>query len=301
MGTLDDNSLFAILRFLEAEELNSFAMCSRHCREARSSPSLDQTRTGTIICLPRSDTHILGICDAISRGRWNNEMYSGNRTRLKIVGLGRVVNEYTSLDDIRRRALSNDVQLTGVTSLDLSCTSYPTFATYNFFSFLARILLNLRELDVSDVNSMGRNIILSFCEYCSDLTRITGNGSRYCLCIDGCEVHGTAARIAEIYVDSARFITWPTQKQRLEQEPTDGSQSLYMFMHCKDLERLSIKNAIISCGEVEQPLSQKMIIKFVRHTLTLRWLRSDLTEENVAMLQQERPDITFVTNSGALY
>jgi hypothetical protein len=33
--------------------------------------------------------------------------------------------------------------------------------------------------------------------------------------------------------------------------------------------------------------------KFVRCTPTLRWFRSDLTPENVVLLQAERPEITF--------
>ena len=44
-----------------------------------------------------------------------------------------------------------------------------------------------------------------------------------------------------------------------------------------------------------QPVRQEMLIKMVRLHPTLRWLRSDLTKENIAMLQQERPEITFVS------
>lgn len=40
----------------------------------------------------------------------------------------------------------------------------------------------------------------------------------------------------------------------------------------------------------------EMLIKMVRLHPTLRWLRSDLTEENVAMLKQERPDQTFLSD-----
>ena len=36
-------------------------------------------------------------------------------------------------------------------------------------------------------------------------------------------------------------------------------------------------------------------MKMVRLHPTLKWLRSDLTAENVAILQQERPDVTFVS------
>lgn len=46
-------------------------------------------------------------------------------------------------------------------------------------------------------------------------------------------------------------------------------------------------------GDNEAPLSQDAIIMTVRRTPSLRWLRSDLTEEYVAMLQKERPEITF--------
>jgi hypothetical protein len=43
------------------------------------------------------------------------------------------------------------------------------------------------------------------------------------------------------------------------------------------------------------PVTQIIIMKTVRLYPTLKWLRSDLTAENVAFLQQERPGITFVT------
>jgi hypothetical protein len=39
-----------------------------------------------------------------------------------------------------------------------------------------------------------------------------------------------------------------------------------------------------------------MLIKMVRNNRTLQWLRSDLLAENVAMLQQERPDVTLISD-----
>lgn len=44
------------------------------------------------------------------------------------------------------------------------------------------------------------------------------------------------------------------------------------------------------------PIPQAVIVKMVRHTPTLHWLHSDLTKENVTILQQERPDVTFITD-----
>jgi hypothetical protein len=40
-----------------------------------------------------------------------------------------------------------------------------------------------------------------------------------------------------------------------------------------------------------------MIMKMVRRHPALKWLRSDLAE-NVSILQQERPDITFASKRG---
>ena len=75
---------------------------------------------------------------------------------------------------------------------------------------------------------------------------------------------------------------------------------LYLLYYCKNLERLSINIKDATWYTDGNPtetfsISQEMIIKMVRNNRGLRWLRSDLTAENVAMLQQERPDITFVT------
>jgi hypothetical protein len=69
-----------------------------------------------------------------------------------------------------------------------------------------------------------------------------------------------------------------------------------MWMHCRKLQRLSMKNTIMTIGAVSKPISQAMIMKLVRHHPTLQWLRSDLTQENIATLQRERPHITFVVD-----
>jgi hypothetical protein len=62
---------------------------------------------------------------------------------------------------------------------------------------------------------------------------------------------------------------------------------------------LSLRNARICYRDDDEnsvrDLPQSAIIKFVRRAANLAWLRSDLTPENVAMLQRERPDVTFVS------
>merc|ERR1712238_451069 len=43
-----------------------------------------------------------------------------------------------------------------------------------------------------------------------------------------------------------------------------------------------------------------MGIKFVRHAPSLKWFRSDLSQENVDMLQTERPNVEFVIAANRL-
>lgn len=65
------------------------------------------------------------------------------------------------------------------------------------------------------------------------------------------------------------------------------------------LERVSIKkgryhlSASPSAGARAKPIPQAALMTFVRRTPSLRWFRSDLTAQNVALLQAERPDIIF--------
>jgi len=69
-----------------------------------------------------------------------------------------------------------------------------------------------------------------------------------------------------------------------------------VLRNCRNLERVSIKNATWSWIKGEhEPLTQGMLVNFVRLHSTLRRLCSNLTEESVAMLNQERPKITFVS------
>ena len=66
----------------------------------------------------------------------------------------------------------------------------------------------------------------------------------------------------------------------------------------KQLERFSIRNATCFADDDTKrtiPISQQELIRFVRNAPSLKWFRSDLTLDNIAMLKQERPDIEFVS------
>jgi hypothetical protein len=145
LSNLDNDCTLLILSFLCHPDLNSFAICNRLNREVRGSPLLDQTRTGVIIC--SETTTVLQLYNkALDAGRWNNGLYSGKRTHLRVVGFKR----WRDWND----ELNRNVQLTGVTNLDLSCSPQHIRVVNQYFYYslsfaLAFMLPNLQELDLS--------------------------------------------------------------------------------------------------------------------------------------------------------
>jgi hypothetical protein len=67
-----------------------------------------------------------------------------------------------------------------------------------------------------------------------------------------------------------------------------------------NLERVTLKHAEYLEGydrnsddDYWKQLPEEALIKFVRHTPTLRWFCSDLTQENIASLKEEHPEVEF--------
>jgi hypothetical protein len=97
--------------------------------------------------------------------------------------------------------------------------------------------------------------------------------------------------LTEVYVDNSQF-----RAANPGFYSADGRDP-FLFEFCIQLQRLSIINATWTAidSKATQPISQEKLMKMVRNHPKLRWLRSDLTDENIAMLQQERPEFTFVS------
>lgn len=112
---LNNDCLVNTLSFLTNDDMNNVAICSRACREARSNESLDQTRTGTIIC--SANTTVRSICDAIVDGDWSS-VFTGNRSNLKIDNVAKIRPDRHVLVNAKAR---RGATLFGVLSLDLSC------------------------------------------------------------------------------------------------------------------------------------------------------------------------------------
>lgn len=158
---------------------------------------------------------------------------------------------------------------------------------------------NVEEVDLSYMNVSP----VSFCGMfmaCHRLERLTWKSSQRNVCLDGSSRGLRLSAFTELYLDSSQFEVWERDSKRKYSVEEYSVEDHYMLMYCRWLERLSIKNVtwVLNPGRLptrQGADSQEMLIKMVRHHPTLRWLRSDLTEENTAMLKQERPEITLVS------
>jgi hypothetical protein len=226
------------------------------------------------------------INDAITNGGWNT-VFSGNRTCLKIVGVDRLPVVSGGIDDI--------AQLTGVTNLDLSLSEGQTRHVYHrCVKALLRMCPNVADVDLSHVEVFGATEIWNAC---SNSEQVTWKGCRGLLVSGGIQDTG----IEVVNLSDSVFRSDNVQSNAMNLYGTNGNDDSYMFHFCPELRRLDIKNASWHCQghchDMPEPedLPQEIIIKMVRHHPNLVWLRSDLTDENVAMLQEERPEITFVS------
>ena len=93
--------------------------------------------------------------------------------------------------------------------------------------------------------------------------------------------------------DSVLFCSTPYKGQMSNLTNPAFNNRFIFHRCCNALERVSIRNT--RCyGNVLISIPQNALIKFVRNVPSLRWFRSDLTQENIDMLQLERPDIELL-------
>lgn len=290
---INGDCLVQILSCLDTEAMNGATLINSRFREARKDPSLDQTRTGTIVCrpMPWQDLSILDVYDAIvSRGY--NTVFKGSRTRLKVIGL-ESLTKATAMADIKRRNHSPDVKLPGITSLDVSFNHDSSSRNVKNapMKALSLVLPNLTEIDLSYMQAT-QSVIQAFCKNCPNLNRVTWKGSRSSLFLSGQDFKD-ARNLTELFMDDTIFYDGGIPFRFWGEVPT---HAISMFSHCRWLERVSIKGiSVASFQGTRDAVTDEMIAKFVRRTPTLRWLRSDLSGDYIAILKQERPEVTFIS------
>lgn len=296
LDSLNDDCILLVLSYLPTDDLNSIAICSRRYGHARSHESLDQSRPGTLTIL--EGTTLDAIRDRIVSNNWS-QAFQGNRTHLKVDRLERLsrTTSESFAEETSPRAL-----ISGVTSLGLAFMRRTDYSFTNHNSSLLSFFPNLREIDLSSEEMASPyNFFVSLSRCCPYIEKITWNDNEraFGMLNGSCLKH--VSRLTQLYLDDFCFSLYESEIRRFSDTTNEVVRGSFAFSQCPhQLERLSMKNATYrimgNVGTEEiQPLPQEVLVKMARYHPALRWLRSDLSAENVAMLQQERPDITFVS------
>jgi hypothetical protein len=295
-----------ILQFLEVEDLANVAQVSRRFNEDIMHSSLPQNRTATLTCVRRIDgstgvysASFVSLFQTLMEKGVSDKSWRFNKVKIK----GHNLLEDVWIPGIRnmlQNMLPGATTLQHVTVLDLSFPSNAlkkgTEIPAGILNILGRMMPFLREINLSNA-SVSDSSFLYFVDECRTLENITWNNNHESTWILG-NVFMRCNNLKELYMDDSIFFSATVVEAALEDE---GNRVCCILYRCNTkLERVSLKNLKISDGHrfntTPHPLrnvSQAALVKFVRLTPSLRWFRSDLIPENVAVLQAERPEVTF--------
>jgi hypothetical protein len=287
-----------ILQFLDVDDLANAAQVSRRFNENSLHPSLPQNRTAMLTCVRRLDKST-GIfsCSPLPllqklRDKGALDQYQ-RFTKIKMIG-------HNLLDSASYVEALNEVPdprtLPYVRSLDLSFPSTALQKDKKFKVCVSAILSCtmpcLREIDLCNAH-VAESALRHFAAQCPALEKITWNHHHGTTNMSGKALNACQS-LKELYMDNSVFTFSIYEDYRLHLGSDDC-----IFSRCNTfLERVSLKNAGIRFTYKPYtfptlPMYQTCLIKFVRNTPSLRWFRSDLSPENIAILQAERPEVTF--------
>jgi hypothetical protein len=290
----------SILQFLDVDDLANAAQVSHRFHKNSLHPSLPQNRTATLTCVRRLDestgtlsaSPFLLLQKLIGKGEFDQY---GRFNKVKIIGHNLLEN--VSIPEVRGMLPGSVGRLHHVRVLDLSFPSNSlkkdTKLKVCIPALLSFIMPCLREIDLSNVRV--RASALRYLAYaCPALEKVTWNRHHHHrnagISMEGPTLNACRC-LKEIYMnDSIFFYMYYNESNAIQIEGRDS----HLFSRCNTfLERVSLKNAKYDFEKPTQSFPQFGLVKFVRGTPSLRWFRSDLSPENVAMLQAERPEVTF--------
>jgi hypothetical protein len=292
-----------ILHFLEVEDLANAAQVSRRFNEDSVHPSLPRNRTAMLTCVRRMEEST-GVYSASPLSLLQKLMGKGlsqNSWRFdKVKITGHNLLENVSIPEVLDM-LPGPLMLRHVKVLDLSFPSDEFRKGAQLKASIPAILAFsmpfLREIDLSNAN-VPESALRCFTNECRALEKVTWNNNHTCTWISG-DILAQCDYLKELYMDDSRF-SYTSCIEGISLEEEEGGNDACILFHCNTkLERVSLRNLKLTSVQglnIPQPhpsLAQNRLIKFVRLTPSLRWFRSDLSPENVAVLQAERPEVTF--------
>ena len=241
------------------------------------------------------------------------------------------VQDVMEFDDGRYLRITNElmerltlnIRLLGIVSLDMS--SLLPMKRNNIYHAISCMVPNLQQLDLSHACT-GYGILELFVARCPRLEIVRWKFSDEHIDHEsGSSTSGEELQsmnnLRELYFDNSRFEFIWDEIDKVEDNIIDGEYDyepddnnkvfeinamsdsnnypntfLFCTLYNNPLERISIRNATFMDENHEyRAIPQNILMKFVRKAQsTLVWFRSDLSTQNIRILQSERPEIQLV-------
>ena len=241
-------------------------------------------------------------------------------TRIRLEDASRL----PKINNREAKPILRSLSLPGVTHLDLSSspatsttTTKPPHIAPSIVRLWTHILPCLADLDLS-YNVVGTATLADIARNGHALTtlRVVGgmvasssvtlidvaeSESLRCLYLEDCRIAATRREEDDVFLDPDQPTACPFSHvlPNLERISLRGCRYYDMKMEKEHASLTSSSPPLDpanhhSCVVRGKPFTQLSLIKIVRGAQNLTWFQSDLSEENVAMLKEERPDVTFV-------
>ena len=203
---------------------------------------------------------------------------------VRIIDAHKFVCNYNNRDAVEE--YGTKLQLNGVVSLICINSSSSPIGKIKLTYALAVLMPNLRE---ANVWSCG---IHELTKQCSRLEKLTLNNTQLFTFVSATGADMVHAKnLQELNIDNTSFVC----NDQVEMSDLDNGEysTIFLFHKCGStvLERVSIKNATwYDIRTMTKPtvIPQNALIKFIRNApLSLRYFGSNLSQENIEMLQSE--------------
>lgn len=302
LRSLITDCLVAVMTFLEREEMDDFTLVdprNRSLRDARNNDSLDQTRMAKLNIVSRLLDIPLLFTIIQEQGWYRSFPQDGNKTILKVNGIDRVyhVDDGTKRARITQMMEAGNLTFASVCTLDISNDTAPVithvpavdthFVAIEIIKLLLLLTPNAQKLDMTFINTS----TMGLCEIANcpqELTCLHWNGPQFARLFS----IGYLGHLVELSIEGMTLLVQGRDEAQRVREYNDDSLPLrghFLFEYLRNLKRLNVKDVALS-PDGWNPLAtsygirDQTLIKMVCMHPSLVWLKSNLTDDNIAAL-----------------
>lgn len=287
-----------ICRMLSQFELYStFALISRQCVDDSRSGLLPSSSKGVIKI--RRDTPLSEIVQVLCSDGIRRA-FSGDRTIL-VLRLHYSANDQSADwtkssadEDMMKGAVLPNVKSLGIEVIGEGQDKGGIKHIHNLCAYLARLLPNLEKLRLPDWRFINSMSVKAFA-HCRGIRTLIHN-SAFAVHEANGHVLKKFENLKCLSICNSGIFTSTYRSPPLDRFGDENDDDNYLFCECSgELTHVDLRNVDLY-SLMNGPIPQSWLMKFVRRTPTLVGFASDLTNENIAILQKERPNVFFTND-----